>query len=259
MKARRFIALSIVSALATVAASAQPGTGENVKIYAAAVVKTPLTAIAADYEKTTGNRVTVVYDTAGATAQRFQTDPEAALLITNIMLIQRDERSGALHDGTSSLLGRTVASVAVTPGSAKPDVSSPDKLKAALLAAKRVAVSDPARGATVGTHFMKVIESLGVKDEVLKKVTLASDGVETMRLVVEGQADMGVSQSSEILQANPDSMAGPFPKEFELATDFALWHRNTMPTAVRDFVALLNGPAGREKLAAEGVMPLSAR
>jgi hypothetical protein len=59
---------------------------------------------------------------------------------------------------------------------------------------------------------------------------------------------------------NPsDALAGPFPKEFALNTDFSLWHRNTMSPAVSDFDALLTGPSGRGKLAAEGVMPPAAR
>ena len=255
MTTRMVIAALLASALAAGIASAQPAKGETVKIYAAAVAKTPLTAIAADYEKATGNKVTVVYDTAGATAQRFIADPEAALLITTVPLIRNAESSGALKDGTGILLGGTVASVAVPPGSKKPDISTPEKLKAALLAAKRVAVSDPARGATVGTHFIKVIEGLGVKDEVMKKITFSKDGVETVQLVLEGKADIGVSQSSEILQGSPDAMAGPFPKEYALATDFSLWHRNTMSPAVKDFVARLTGPEARAKLAADGVMP----
>jgi len=248
----------LVSALTAGIAAAQPAKGDNVKIYAAAVVKTPLTAIAADYEKTTGHTVTLIFDTAGATEQRFQADPEAALLITTVPLIRNAQNAGALRDGTSSLLGSTVAGVAVPPGAVKPDVSSPEKLKAALLAAKRIAVSDPARGATVGTHFMKVIEALGVKDDVLQKVTFASDGIATMGLVLEGKVDLGVSQSSEILQANPQTMAGPFPKEFALETDFSLWHRNAMSPAVKDFVAVLTGPGGRGRLAADGVMPPAA-
>jgi molybdate transport system substrate-binding protein len=231
-----------------------PAHGETLKIYAAAVVKEPLTALAADYEKQTGNTVTVIYDTAGATAQRFRADPDATLLITNIMLIRNDERSGALKDGVDTPLGRTIAGVAVRPGAPKPDVSSPEKLKAALLAAKRVAVSDPARGATVGTHFMKVIEGLGVKDQVTPKITFAKDGVETMRIVMEGGADIGVSQSSEIVQASPDAMAGPFPKEYELATDFSLWHRNALSPAAKDFVAKLTSTEGRQKLAADGIV-----
>jgi molybdate transport system substrate-binding protein len=253
------IAFLATSTLAAGLASAQPAKGENVKIYAAAVAKTPLTAIASEFQKTTGNAVTLVFDTAGATAQRFRADPDAALLITTVPLIRNAERMGELRDGTSILLGSTVAGVAVPPKSKKPDVSSPEKLKAALLAAKRVAVSDPARGATVGTHFMTVIEKLGIKDDVVRKTIFASDGVETMRLVLEGKADIGVSQSSEIVQASPDSLAGPFPKEFALATDFSLWHRNSMSAAVKAFVAVLTGPAARARFAADGVMPATAR
>jgi molybdate transport system substrate-binding protein len=228
------------------------------KIFAAAVVKAPLTAIAAEYEKATGNKVTLVFDTAGATEQRFRADPEAALLITTVPLIRNADSTGALRDGTSILLGSTVAGIAVTPGSKKPDVSSPEGLKVALLAAKRIAVSDPARGATVGTHFMKVIEALGVKDNVLPKIILARNGVETMYLVVEGKADLGVSQSSEIVQGGPDAWAGPFPKEFALSTDFSLWHRNNVSPAAADLVTRLTSAGGREKLAAEGIIPPNA-
>ena len=249
------LSLLLVSALAACTASAQTAPGENVRVYAAAAVRTPLLAIAADYEKSTGNRITLIFDTAGATAQKFRADPDAALLITTAPLIRDAESTGALRDGATTVLGRTVAGVAVPPRAAKPDVSSPEKLKAALLSARRVAVSDPAHGATVGTHFMKVIEALGVKDEILRKTTFAADGVATMRLVIEEGVDIGVSQSSEILQASPDAMAGPFPKEFALVTEFSLWRRNDLSPAVRGFVAVLTGPAGRAKLTAEGVTP----
>ena len=80
-----------------------------------------------------------------------------------------------------------------------------------------------------------------------------------MRLVLEEQVDLGVSQSSEILQGSPDAFAGPFPKEFALSTDFSLWHRNNMSAPVSAFVGLLTGPMGREKLAAEGIIPLSPK
>ena len=138
-------------------------------------------------------------------------------------------------------------------------MSTAAKLKTALLSARRIAFSDPARGATVGTHFVKVIEALGIKDEVLRKATLAPDGVETMRLVLEKKADIGVSQMSEIVQANRDALVGPFPGEFDLATTFSLWYRADVSSAARDFIALLTGEAGRAKLEAEGFRPASER
>jgi molybdate transport system substrate-binding protein len=255
MKPGIFVVTLLVSGFAAATATAQPVRGETVKVYAAAVAKSPLTAIAAEYEKATGNKVTLIFDTAGATAKRFEADRDAALLITTVPLIRNGENSGALRNGATILLGSTVAGVAVPPKSAKPDVSTPDGLKAALLAAKRIAVSDPARGATVGTHFMKVIEELGVKNEVLPKITFANDGLETMRFVLDGKADLGVSQSSEILQADRNAMAGPFPKELALVTDFSLWHPKDISPVVCDFVARLTGPQGRNSLAAGGIVP----
>lgn len=210
--------------------------GEELKVYAAAGVKAPFLELAADYEAATGHRIIVVFDTAGATNKRFLADPEAALLITTQTLISDGEKSGRLKDGVTYPLGDTVAGLAAPPGSPKPDVSTPEKLKTALLSARRIAFSDPARGATVGTHFLNMIESLGIKDEVLKKATLAPDGVETMRLVLEGQVDLGVTQTSEIVQANRAALVGPFPKEFDLATTYSLWHRATISPAARGFL-----------------------
>ena len=255
MRVETITAAVLVAVLGAGIVEAQAPAGERVTVYAAAVFKDPLTTLAADFEKASGARVELIFDTAGATEQRFRADPAASVLITNVALIRTAETSGALKDGTSMPLGSTVAAVAVTPGLPKPDVSSPEKLKAALLAATRVAVSDPARGATVGTHFMKVIDALGVRDQVMPKVVLSRDGVETMRLVVSKQADLGVSQSSEIVQASADAMAGPFPGEYALTTTFSLWHRHAASQAVKDFAVLLVGPKGRDELAADGIVP----
>lgn len=232
-----------------------PTFGEEVKVYAAAAVKSPFIKLAEDYERATGHTVVFVFDTAGATEQKFRTDPSATLLVTTETLIADRVKSGMLKDGISRRLGATVAGLAVPPGSSKPDISTPAKLKAALLAARGIAFSDPARGATVGTHFMKVIEELGIKNEVLQKATVAPDGVETMRLVLDRKVDLGVSQMSEIVQANRDALVGPFPGEFDLATTFSLWYRSDVSQAVRDFVAFISAPAGQARLAAEGFRP----
>jgi molybdate transport system substrate-binding protein len=226
---------------------------DELTVYAAAGVKAPLLKMAAEYEAATGHKINCVFDTAGATNQKFRADPNAALLITTQTLINEGEKSGNLRDGISYRLGDTVAGFAAPPGSTKPDISTAAKLKTALLSARRIAFSDPARGATAGTHFMKVIESLGIKDEVLQKATLAQDGVETMRLVLEGKADLGVTQTSEIVQANRAALVGPFPKEFELATTYSLWYRRDIAPAAKGFVALITSPASRAKLAEDGV------
>ena len=244
--------MRIVLSLALTVGVATQAFGDDLKVYAAAAVRSPLLRMAANYEAATGNKVVCVFDTAGATEEKFRADPAATLLITTDAVISQRESSGALQRGVRHQLGATVAGIAVPPGSPKPDVSTAAKLKVALLEARRIAFSDPARGATVGTHFLKVIETLGIKDEVLQKATLAPDGVETMRLVLEKKADLGVSQTSEIVQANPDALVGPFPREFDLATTFSLWYRVDISPAAIEFVTLITSPASRAQLAAEG-------
>jgi len=126
-------------ALALALCVTMPAFGEEVKVYAAAAVKSPFLKLAQDYEKATGHTVVFVFDTAGATEQKFQADPSASLLITTQALIADRIKSGVLKAGTSRPIGATVAGFAVPPGSPKPDISTPAKLKAALLTARAIA------------------------------------------------------------------------------------------------------------------------
>jgi molybdate transport system substrate-binding protein len=247
--------LSLLMAAGITLAASANALADDLKLYAAAGVKSPVERMAADFEKNTGQKVTLIFDTAGAAQQKFLADPSAGVLITAAALISASEKSAKLKDGTTTVVGDTIGGLAGIPGHPKPDISTSEKLKAALLAAPRIVFSDPARGATVGLHFMKVIEALGIKDEVLKKATLAPDGLVTMKTVLDGQADLAVTQLSEIIQANPDALVGPFPKEFELATTYSLWMHNDAPAAAKAFAKLISSPAERAKLQSYGLRP----
>jgi ABC-type molybdate transport system substrate-binding protein len=67
--------------------------------------------------------------------------------------------------------------------------------------------------------------------------------------------DLGVTQMSEIVQANRAALVGPFPPEFDLATTYSLWHRAAVSAAAKAFAALVAGPAGRAALEEEGLRP----
>lgn len=247
--------LAVLSCLGLTLSGLTPVLADELKLYAAAGVKSPIVEAAHDFEKATGHKIIMEFDPAGTAEKKFMEDPKAAFLLTASKRITDAEKSGKLKDGVTTVFGDTVAGFAVTPGRPKPDISTSGKLRAALLAAPRIAFSDPARGATVGAHFMKVIEALGIKDEVLKKATLAKDGIETMHLVLDGKADLGITQTSEIMQSNRDALVGPFPKEFDLATTYSLWIHADAPAPVKEFVKLINSPAERAKLVEQGLRP----
>lgn len=232
---------------------------EDIRLYAAAGVKAPLIEMAAEFEKAFGRRIALVFDTAGAVEQLFESDDGATFLITSQTRIANAEKTGKLTEGITETIGDTVGGFASAPGRTKPDISTPGKLKAALLAAPRIAFSDPARGATIGRHFLEVIDILGIRDEVLKKSRLAKDGIETMHLILAGEADLGVTQISEIIQANPSALVGPFPGEFEIATTYSLWYRADVTPAAKAFARIVSGPSGRKRLQQYGLRPSDKR
>ena len=243
--------------LALFALTAAEVSAEELRMYAAAGVLSPLKELTAAYEKSSGHRVAIVFDTAGATEKRFLGDPQATFLITGRERIESAAKAGKLKGGILQDVGATIGGFAVPPGKPKPDISTPEKLKAALLAAPRIVFSDPERGATIGRHFMKVIEALGIKEAVLKKAVIARDGVETMRIVLAGEADLGVTQTAEVVQANSEALVGPFPGEYDLATMYSLWYRADAPPAALEFAKLVTGPLSREKMRKYGLRPPS--
>lgn len=237
------------------AIAATPARADNLKLYAAAGVKSPVERMAADFEKSSGQKITLIFDTAGKAQEKFLADPDATFLITTATLINASVKSEKLKGGAVTVVGDTVGGFAAPPGAPKPDISTNEKFKAALLNAKHIVFSDPARGATVGTHFLKVIEKMGIKDEVMKKATLAPDGLVTMQLVLDGKADLAVTQLSEIIQANPEALVGPFPPDYDLSSTYSLWLHNEAPASAKAFAKLITSPAERAKLESYGLRP----
>ena len=256
MKSRQLLGLVFACVLSLCAVTAH---SETINFYAAAGVKVPAEKIITAFERQTGHSVTRMYDTAGAAEEKFVTAGKAGVLITTEVRITKASAAstGALQAGKTSTVGDTLAGVAMSSGFAQTNpgisIDTTDKLKQALLKAKRIAFSDPARGATVGVHFMGVIEKLGIRDEVLAKSTKAKDGIETMRLVAVGEADLGITQVSEIVQSQPKMLLGPFPKEHELATRYSYWVANAATDATKALADAFQSEAALESLTKNGL------
>src|SRR5690349_24216495 len=91
--------------------------------------------------------------------------------------------------------------VAVRAGSAKPDIASVEAFKRALLAAKSIVYTDPAVGGASGTHFEKVVERLGITNEIKLKSILNARAatVPSAEIVARGEAELGIQLISEIV------------------------------------------------------------
>jgi molybdate transport system substrate-binding protein len=127
-------------------------------------------------------------------------------------------------------------------------------LRGALLAANSIAYADPARGATAGAHFARVITALGIADRVAGKVAVLPFGVEVIEAVAAGKYELGVSQSSEIMQHRGVRYIGALPPPHQLATRYQVAALKDRPAgaALVNFVA---GELGRQASRDSGFAP----
>jgi molybdate transport system substrate-binding protein len=251
----KLLEISLVWLVATCAQA------DTVSLYAAAGVKAPAEEIIQAFEQQTGHKVVRLYDTAGEAEARFVANLQSGVLITTEVRIKNASSvGGKLAGGTTRHVGDTLAGVAISKSfksslstTSPMDIGSAQDLRAALLAAKRIAFSDPARGATVGVHFAQVIDKLGIKDAVMAKAAIAKDGIETMKLVANGEVDLGITQMSEILQFDKSLLLGAFPIELELSTRYSSWVSADASPTVKDLAAAFANQSGRTALAKHGL------
>ncbi|MGH8432254.1 MAG: molybdate ABC transporter substrate-binding protein, partial [Solimonas sp.] len=144
-------------------------------------------------------------------------------------------------------LARVGIGVGIKLGAPAPDISTVDAWKQSLLAARAIAYVDPASGGTSGIYLAKLFEKLGIAEQLKPKSVLVKGGLVAEK-VVNGEAEIGMQQASEILAVPGARLVGPIPLDVQNYTIYA----GAVSTGTRDFAAaeaLLLALRGPEKAA----------
>jgi molybdate transport system substrate-binding protein len=118
--------------------------------------------------------------------------------------------SGNLVAASAKTLASVNVGVAVRKGAPRPDISSPDSVKRALLGAKSIAYPDPAGGAAAGVSFDQALRRLGIATQVEPKLKRAKGGAAAMEMTAKAEAEIGVTFVSEMQEPGLD-IVGPLP------------------------------------------------
>ena len=206
----------------------------------------------------TGHKLTIVYAPSGAIAKRV-TDGEAADLLVSHAGRHRYGliKNGKVTDGTNTSIASSGMGVAVLKGAPKPDISTPEAFKRALLAAKAVAYTDPASGGASGAHMAKVLERLGITAEVNARAKLGR-GVPAGSFVVKGEADLAIQQMPELLGVAGVEVVGPLPGDLQNVTTFAagIPASSTQADAAKALVRFLQSPESAAVIKKHGLDPI---
>jgi molybdate transport system substrate-binding protein len=142
----------------------------------------------------------------------------------------------------------------VRDGMLMPDISTVDAFKRALLNAQSIGATDPAHGGSSGIYLVDLLKKLGIHDAVKGKMVLGKNGREVGLAVARGDAELGITFTSEFVPLEGVRVVGPLPKEIGFVNGYAAALPAGAPSdAARAFMAFLGGAASRARFRAFGL------
>lgn len=185
----------------------------DIKVLSAAVMKPVLAELAGQFEQTTGHRLTISYVPAGAARSRVEAGETFDVAILQRPAAEELAQLGRIEPRGMTTLSRSGLAVAVRRGMRKPDISTPEAFKQALLAAASISYPDPAQGHAAGALFRQIIERLGIASEVNAKAKLQKRAFS--ELPPEDYADLGIAQPTEIVITPSFELVDLIPEELQ--------------------------------------------
>jgi molybdate transport system substrate-binding protein len=247
----RVSALVLILAAASTAPSAQPRT--EIRVWTARAIATVLAEVGAQFERATGYRLDVSSDLSSGFARRLAAGEPVDIVISASSSIDEWIAQGKIIAETRTDLARSGIGVEVREGAAKPDVSSVETFKRALLAAKSIAYLRVGSG----IHVDNVIERLGISEAVRAKVTRPESDI-VSELVARGEVELGIVVITQILTTPGVAFVGPLPAELQSHLTFTagVSVHSSAPEAAKQLIKFLSGTAAKSVMRRQGMEPV---
>src|ERR1700743_3046373 len=216
-------------------------------------------ALAPEFERTTGNKVLIAYGpsmgtTVNAIPVRLERGEPADVLIMVGYALGDIVKQGKVIADTRVDLVKSSIGIAVKSGAPKPDISSADAVKRALLDAKSVAYSDSASGVYVSSEMFA---KLGIAEAMKGKASMIP-ATPVGEIVAKGEAEIGMQQISELKPVPGIDIIGPLPDALQKVTVFSAGTAavSKEPEAGKALIKFLASPAARETIVNSGLEPI---
>jgi molybdate transport system substrate-binding protein len=209
----RFVAVFAI-ALGSVLLTMSTGSAAQLKVLCAEAMRPVFSTLAADFEHKTGNKVAVSYATAGVIENQIHEGEAFDLVILPGEAISSLASSGKINPGTSRKIAKSPLAIGVHVGSAKPDISTVDSVKRALLAAKSIGYPDPMKGGAIGKGAAGMIARLGMTDQLSAKTTL-TPAAQFLDLLAQGRIELAIALPVVLRDRSGVDFVGVLPAELQ--------------------------------------------
>jgi molybdate transport system substrate-binding protein len=230
----------------------------EVKVIAGAAFAPALAELGIQYERATGHKLAIQYGIAG-TIERLVAGGEGFdLAILGADLMDAAEKHGRIAAGTRTEIARVGMAVAARAGVPKPDISSVDAFKRALLDAK--SITYPPEGA-VGIHLVKVLDRLGIAEQIKAKTEPQQTVERVPESVAAGDAELGFAPTTVLLSVAGVQLIGPFPPELQryIVYTTGIGAAAKQPEAAEALVRYLTTVNAAALMTAKGFEPIAKK
>ena len=222
----------------------------TIKVMASAAFKEAYLELAPQFERATGHKVENLWVPSVQMMSRLKSGETVDLVILSAASLDELIKAGIIARRTD--LARSGVGMAVRAGAPKPDISSGEALKRAVLAAKSVVYST----GPSGIYLAGLFRQMGIEDQVKPKLKQVQ-GEPAGASVARGEAEIGFQQMSELLPVPGIDIVGPLPPDVQRITTFSagLHARANEPDAAKALVKFLTAPAAARVIQKRGMEP----
>ncbi len=251
----------IIGRLAAIAvfvfAQAALASAVEIKVFSTVGVKSVLEDLVPKFEKATGHKLAITWSTASLLAKRVQAGEQADALALIKGDVETLKAAGKIMPGTDVIFSKSIFAVGVKAGAPKPDISTPEALKQALLASKAVSYTDPATGGASGVYTAKQIAKMGITEQMKGKTKHPASGGFSGSLLVDGQADIAINSKPELMSVPGVEVVGPLPGDmaYTVTYDAAVQSDAPQAEAAKAWVKYLTSPETQAVFKAKGFDP----
>jgi molybdate transport system substrate-binding protein len=226
---------------------------DEIRVMASNAFKEAYLELVPQFEQASEHKVVTRFVGSAEIMQRMKDGESTDLVILAANSVDELIGLGKVVPGSRVDLAKSGVGVAVRAGAPRPDISSGDALKRALLAAKSIGYSSGPSGAYLAGLFRR----MGIADELKPKIRQTPPGVAVGDLIARGEAEIGFQQVSELLSIGGIDFLGPLPPDVQQITVFSagLHVGAKEPGSARALVQFLTSPAAVPVIKQKGMEP----
>ena len=227
----------------------------EIAVYSGGAPKEALMVLTPEFEQRTGHRVKYTYIVISEMQKRLAAGETPDMVLMPVPALDALIKAGTLK-APRTVLGSVGIGVIVRAGAARPDISTPETFRDALVNAGSVVHANPTATPS-GAHLGKVIEQLGISDALQGKRTYSNALDGGVDMITRGEADIGIYPVSEVIAAKGVVLVGLLPPALQslIVYGAAVLAQSSAPEPAQAFIAFLSDQAHRPRWKDAGFEP----